>query len=207
MSYKAFQSTIKRANVTMSEDECKDIVQAYRTNANRIADLWRQGDRLLKNLSRDTNKAYSEYGRRGVVKADIDSLILPNNMRIHYKNLHTILEESEWLDDDGNPTVKRQVVYVGRGDKIKYIYGGKLTENVVQALARIIIGEQMLLIAKKYQVVLTVHDAVACIVPIEEKDEAMKYVEECMNYTPDWAEGLPLTCELGNGNSYGGILK
>ena len=99
------------------------------------------------------------------------------------------------------------MVYVGRGDKIKYIYGGKLTENVVQALARIIIGEQMLLIAKKYQVVLTVHDAVACIVPIEEKDEAMKYVEECMNYTPDWAEGLPLTCELGYGNSYGGISK
>jgi len=65
----------------------------------------------------------------------------------------------------------------------------------------------MLLIAKKYKVVFTVHDAIACVVPIEEAEEAMKYVEECMSFVPSWAEGLPLTCEVGNGNSYGGISK
>lgn len=207
MGHEKFRNTIKNAGVIMSEDECKEIVHAYRQSAVNIANLWKQGDRLLKNLARVSNKAYSPYGKKGIVTADVDSLILPNEMRIHYKNLHTIEEESDWLDDNGIPITKDQIVYVGRGDKKKYIYGGKLTENVVQALARIIIGEQMLLIAKKYQVVLTVHDAVACVVPIEERDEAMKYVEECMNYTPDWAEGLPLTCELGYGNSYGGISK
>ena len=45
------------------------------------------------------------------------------------------------------------------------IYGGKVIENVCQAVARCIIGEQMLKIAKKYRVVLTVHDSVVCCVP------------------------------------------
>ena len=83
------------------------------------------------------------------------------------------------------------------------IYGGKVIENVCQAVARCIIGEQMLLIAKKYKVVLTVHDAIACVVRDEEVEEAVKHVETCMRWTPDWAKGLPLNCESGHGKSYG----
>ena len=64
-------------------------------------------------------------------------------------------------------------------------------------------GEQMLKIAERYDVVLTVHDAVACLVPEAEVKEAQKYVEECMRWTPDWAEGLPVNCESGYGRSYG----
>ena len=83
------------------------------------------------------------------------------------------------------------------------IYGGKVIENVCQALARIIIGDQMLLIAKKYRVVMTVHDAVACIVPTEEVDRAQEYVEMCMRIRPKWGLELPLNCEAGHGESYG----
>jgi DNA polymerase len=84
-----------------------------------------------------------------------------------------------------------------------YIYGGKVVENVCQAVARQVVAEQMLRIGKKYKVVLTVHDAVACIAPIEEKDEAKQYVEECMSWRPKWAQTLPLACESGVGASYG----
>jgi DNA polymerase I-like protein with 3'-5' exonuclease and polymerase domains len=59
------------------------------------------------------------------------------------------------------------------------------------------------MIGKKYKVVLTVHDAVACIVPEDEAVEAQKYVEECMRWRPDWAKDLPLNCESGVGKSYG----
>ncbi len=58
-------------------------------------------------------------------------------------------------------------------------------------------------IAKKYKVVLTVHDAVACIAPESEAEEAQKFVEECMRWRPDWAQTLPLNCESGMGKSYG----
>ena len=72
-----------------------------------------------------------------------------------------------------------------------------------QALARIVIGEQMLLIAKKYRVVMTVHDAVACIVPTDEVKTAQEYVEMCMRIRPKWGMELPLNCEAGHGESYG----
>jgi DNA polymerase len=83
------------------------------------------------------------------------------------------------------------------------IYGGKVIENVCQAIARCIIGEQMIRIAKRYNVVLTVHDAIACVVKDDEVIEAQAYIEECMKWTPEWAGGLPVNCELGYGKSYG----
>ena len=82
------------------------------------------------------------------------------------------------------------------------VYGGKLTENICQALARIAIGEQMLLISKKYQIVMTVHDAIACIVPEDEAERAQEFVEMCMRIRPKWAPELPLNCEAGWGRSY-----
>jgi len=61
----------------------------------------------------------------------------------------------------------------------------------------------MLAIAKKYKVALTVHDSVVCCVPTDELAEATAFIERCMSTTPLWAEGLPITCESGNGKSYG----
>ena len=83
------------------------------------------------------------------------------------------------------------------------IYGGKVIENVCQAIARCIIAEQMLQIAKKYKVVLTVHDAIAVCVRDDEAEDAQAYVEKCMRWVPAWAEGLPVNCESGAGKSYG----
>ena len=61
----------------------------------------------------------------------------------------------------------------------------------------------MLRIAKRYRVVLTVHDSIVCCVPEEEVQEAQAYVEACMRWVPDWANGLPIDCESGIGRSYG----
>ena len=63
----------------------------------------------------------------------------------------------------------------------------------------------MLRISKKYKVVLTVHDAIACIVPDDEVQikEGVAYIEECMRWTPEWAKGLPVNCESGVAKSYG----
>jgi DNA polymerase bacteriophage-type len=77
------------------------------------------------------------------------------------------------------------------------IYGGKVIENVCQALARIVIGEQLLRVAKKYKVVMTVHDAIGCIVPEDEVKEGMLAVEKVMKIRPKWAPDLPLNCEGG----------
>ena len=73
----------------------------------------------------------------------------------------------------------------------------------MQALARIVVGEQMLKINQRYRVALTVHDAAVCVVPEEELHSAMAYIVECMSVPPDWARGLPVSCEAKYANSYG----
>ena len=83
------------------------------------------------------------------------------------------------------------------------IYGGKVTENVCQAVARCIIGDQMLLIAKTYKVVMTVHDSIICCVPEDEVNEAQQFIETCMRAVPSWCVGMPLDCESGAGKTYG----
>ena len=120
---------------------------------------------------------------------------LPNGLYLRYPNLRV-------QTTDG----KDELVYDNKKGRMSVptrIYGGKVIENVCQALARIVIGEQMLMIAKKYKVVMTVHDAIACIVPEQEVETAKEYVELCMRIRPHWAPDLPLNCESGFGKSYG----
>lgn len=83
------------------------------------------------------------------------------------------------------------------------IYGGKVVENICQAVARCIIACQMGWISEHYKVALTVHDSLVCVVKDEEVEEARQFIEECMREAPEWAEGLPLDCESGIGKSYG----
>ena len=91
----------------------------------------------------------------------------------------------------------------GKSATVTRIYGGKLVENICQALARIVIGEQMLAVAKKQRVVMTVHDAIGCVVPEAEAQTGLEFVEACMRIRPTWAQGLPLNCEGGSGATYG----
>ena len=122
---------------------------------------------------------------------------LPNGLYIKYPNLRMVQKE-----DGGSEMVydtKR-----GKATIPNRIYGGKVVENVCQALARIIIGNQMLIIAKKYKVVMTVHDSVVIIAPEAEVETAQEFVSMCMKLRPEWATELPLNCEVSYGKSYGG---
>lgn len=78
-----------------------------------------------------------------------------------------------------------------------------MVENVVQALARIIVGEQMLKIRERYRPILTVHDAAVMVVPEDQVEEAVDFVTKIMSTPPDWCPSLPVACEAKWGHSYG----
>jgi DNA polymerase len=185
-----FKAQLKTFGTEITEQESRHIIEVYRQTYPRITGLWRQAQKALEALSK---KMLTDLGRRGVLQlAPSESGIkLPSGLLMRYDGL-TAFEDTKGL----------QYQYKTRRGHIK-IYGGKVIENACQAIARCIIGEQMLKIAKKYRVVLTVHDAVACIVPENQVEEAVQYVTECMKWIPDWAEGLPVNCEVGYGKSYG----
>ena len=74
--------------------------------------------------------------------------------------------------------------YQARNTRTK-IYGGKVIENVCQALARCIISEQMVEISKHYKVALTVHDSLVCVVKKDTAKIAQKFVEKIENIDID----------------------
>ena len=189
-----FQTQLKTFKVDMPLEETQRIIDVYRKTYPQIAMFWKLAGKALEHIQFNQQ---STLGRDGVLVVEgTKGIKLPNGMYVRYPNLRKLQK------DDGSA----ELVYdTKRGKAIipNRIYGGKVTENVCQALARIVIGEQMLMIAKKYKVVMTVHDAVACVVPFDQVDTAMEYVQLCMRIRPSWALELPLNCEAGFGKSYG----
>ena len=190
-----FRTQLKTFGVEVSEDEAKRIIDTYRRTYPNISALWKAAADVLPAIIREQT---TSFGRGGILKVDgSEGILLPNGLRLKYPNLRQKTDEESGKTELVYDTKKGKAVIPNR------IYGGKVIENICQALARIVIGEQMLMVAKKYRVVMTVHDAIACIAPEAEAETAKEYVELCMRIRPSWATELPLNCEAGYGKSYG----
>lgn len=194
MGSKKFQAQLKTFNVEIEEGEADRIIRVYRETYDWIPQLWRQAGLALGAII--ANRTV-QLGRTGVLFVEgRKGIRLPNGLYMKYPNLRKMRNE-EGKDEFIYDTRKGKAIVPTK------IYGGKVIENVCQALARIIIGEQMLMVNKKYRVVMTVHDAIACVVPEHEAEIGKEYIEMCMRMRPKWAMELPLNCESGMGESYG----
>lgn len=193
-----FQAQLKNFGVELSDAECRRILMTYREGFPYIPMLWDSAHRCLDALA-DSKLKTVPFGAQSQAVNVLPGVgfDLPSGLPLKYMDLRPVD-----VDERG----KRQYIYYTRRGPVR-IYGGKVVENICQALARCVIGEQMLRIAKRYKVVLTVHDAVACIAPEDEWREAALYVQECMRWRPLWAQTLPLNCEVKYGKSYGGAKK
>jgi len=187
------QQTLKlAAGVELDERECKRLVSVYRNINSKVIDLWRECEEALRDIASWPNgKEPYPIGQHDALYATPQGIKLPNGLYIKYPGLTWDTSEA-----------KSKFIYKSRRGFIS-IWGGSVVENVVQALARIIIGEQMLKINEKYRPVLTVHDAVVNVIPEAEIDSAIKFIIDTMSTPPDWATGLPVACEAHYGSSYG----
>jgi DNA polymerase len=83
------------------------------------------------------------------------------------------------------------------------IWGGKLLENIVQALARIVLTDAWLRVREaNIKVVLQVHDELVCCVPKGDVDWAKEVLTKAMVQAPSWAPDLPLAMEVDHGQCY-----
>tara|TARA_R110000765_G_scaffold206046_1_gene310986 strand:+ start:69 stop:1898 length:1830 start_codon:yes stop_codon:yes gene_type:complete len=186
-----FQEQLKNFGFDMELDEARRVINIYRDTNDQINRLWRDAQNILTGLSRGDEK--NPLGVDGLIWSypEESALRLPSGLLLRYDDL-----KAEQTDKG------YEFNYKTRRGRTR-IYGGKVIENVCQAIARCIIGEQMLEVAKRYKVVLTVHDSIVCCVPDAETGEAKDYIERCMREVPEWAYGLPVDCEAGIGKSYG----
>ena len=185
-----FQAQLKSFGTDISLDEARRIINIYRDANWRISHVWREAQHMVAAMERGDNY---QFGKKGVIEVigNREAIRLPSKLLMRYQDLRGE------RNSEGT-----EYSYKTRNGRTR-IYGGKVIENVCQALARCVIGDQMLLINNKYRAVLTVHDSVIACVPESEAEEAQQYVEKCMRYVPTWAEGLPLECESGVANAYG----
>jgi len=185
-----FQTQLAGMSVEVELREARRIIQIYRKTNGAITQLWTDANNMIAYMARGDDL---QFGKDGVLAVDAsrNAIILPSGLPMFYHAL------GKYATEDG-----QEYMYKTRKGMVR-IYGGKVVENVCQAIARCIIGHQMILIAKRYKVALTVHDSIVIAVRDEEVDEARTYVEHCMSQKPDWADGLPITCESGTGKSYG----
>ena len=187
------QQTLKiSAGVDLDDQECKRLVGVYRQVNNKVIDLWKACDDALQDMSlwKDGKEPYYLDARKSLLITP-KGIKLPNGLYIYYPDL-------KWDTSEA----KSKFTYKSRRG-VNSIWGGSVVENVVQALARIIVGEQMIEINKKYRPALTVHDAVVNVVPEADVEEALSFIMSTMSTPPIWATGLPVACEAHDGASYG----
>lgn len=184
-----FQNTLALGTmgpaVFIDQSMAQQIVNAYRRKNHRIAAGWRfLSETVLPDMAR---------GREGEYKCltwGKEFIQLPNGMRLKYPKLKCE-NNGQW--DEWS--------YERKGDRAK-IYGGLMCENIVQALARIIVGEQLLTIGEQYRVVTTTHDEIVTIAKTREGKKCYDFMHKVMMTPPQWCADIPLSAEGGFAVNY-----
>jgi DNA polymerase len=162
----------------------KQSVLIYRRVNQNTVNTWAALNNLL-----DT--AWSGKGATatfGPVKIGYGIVELPSGLPLRYKVL---------------PPKDNELRYQ-YGKRTHKIYGAKFLENIVQALARIVIMNAMLrLWDRGYQFKLQEHDALAFVIPDNKVDEACRVIYEEVCRPPSWGKDIPLAADIGVGASYG----
>ena len=163
----------------------KAIIDTYRRTAYPVVSFWSMCDHAMhKALVRGEEMVYKCVTFR---KGEIE---LPNGMKLLYPDLRQI------KDDKG----KSQIVY---GPHATKLYAGKITNNITQALARIVMTDGMLRVSKRYPVKGTVHDELIAVVPDAEVEDAKTWVLAQMTMEPRYMPGIPLNADGGAHRRYG----
>lgn len=194
MGWERFMDQCRVLGRVIDEDLARLTIQVYREKNGEIKGLWKQCDAVLAAMVSEDPIEFEHSGVLEVLHRK-DAIRLPSGLTMQYNGLFS--ERTE---------MGVQYYYKTRKGIIK-LYGGKLTENIVQAMANCLIKEQMLRAAKHYRPLLTVHDSLVFAVPDAEVHTACTYIQECLRWVPEWATGLPVNCELKIGKTYGDTKK
>jgi DNA polymerase len=187
--WKKFQKTLALGTmgpkVFLDAETCQAAVSAYRRKNYKIQAGWKICERIIADMA---------AGREGSWKCiswGKDTVYLPDGMTLHYPNLRQIPDEefdTAWVYDSKDEVVK--------------LYGGKLDENIVQALAKIIVMGQLLAVDKLHRVVMTTHDELVACVSKRSAEKAMRDMLKIMRTPPAWCAGIPLNAEGGYAEEY-----
>ena len=187
MGHEKFKYTLKvgTPSVDITEATALSIVSQYRAMYPNIPQLWNAFKYHLFTMAVTNKDTRVPYGPLFIKSKAIE---LPNGMHLNYPGL--IYENGNHMYNSGKTMIKT--------------YGARLVENVVQALARTVIVEQMLTVHRmpEVSVVLQVHDEIISIGSNINPDETLDKIIDIMKTPPLWCSDLPLDAEGGHSQQY-----
>lgn len=180
----AFQTMAKAYRVTVEDELADQIKVKWRKAHPKIVRFWYDLEEAAINAVKYRGHAFIAGPITFKCHGDFLFAKLPSGRRLAYYK----------------PTIGNKLEFWGTDSKLGgrwghlSTYGGKLCENVTQAVARDLLAEAMLrLDAKGYWVVASIHDEIIC--EVKKGDGSLAEMEEIMCELPDWASGLPMDAE------------
>jgi DNA polymerase len=174
-----------QSGVRIDTDTAERYVATYRNTYRNIVKMWTIAERMLGSIQRGDmlNYKYLSITPHGIG--------LPNGMAVKYPNLTY-----------GDTTDSYVAFYDGT---VRHLWGGMIVENVVQALARTVIIQQMLAIYNELGLrpAMQVHDELVYVVPHKKAHILAARINTIMSTPPEWAPTLPIAAEVGIGANYG----
>lgn len=187
MGAKKLKATLRGKGVIESMEQVQRYVDVYRSSYPSIPALWYYADETIQIMANGGSRKIGPCTVQGT------KVHLPNGMTLDYPNLRYIQNSK----------------YQGWGytfaGQVRTMWGGKFIENLIQALARIIVMEHMRQAYKQYNMrpALQAHDELVYVVPTPMLPQLKQGLLSIMKTAPSWAKGLPVDAESGHGPTYG----
>lgn len=180
-----FQGTLAtgKERVVLPLLECYAAVSGYRVKNYCIAAMWPQCTQWIKFMA--TGKGSIQY-KCITIDADEKRIWFPNGSSLYYPGL-------EWGPEGATYAAHNSA---------RYIYGGKLLENIIQKLARNYIGEVMLTVLKDFRIAWMTHDEIVAHVHQSIAQQVLDYIIALMSTPPSWAPTIPLAAKGGYDECY-----
>jgi DNA polymerase len=205
----AFQNMAKNYGVKVPDDEADRIKKLWRGAHPAIVRLWKDLEQAALNAVARPGRLYEAGVVPSAFKVSGSFLWcrLPSGRVLCYPYPRIELVEVPWEDEDGNKAKKDCVCYMGEDSKThkwsrQKTYGGKLTENITQAICRDLLRDAMFRAEREgFPIVMHVHDELVVELP-EAQADRLDELCEVVSEVPAWAKGLPVVAEGWVGRRY-----
>lgn len=200
----AFQSMAKNFGVQVTDERADELKTAWREANPKICKLWYDLENAALWAVRNPNtpKKVTKHDITFISKGSFLLLTMPSGRTLYYPYPEIHPKETPWGE------IKDQLTYMTQDSLTKKwgrcsTYGGSLTENITQALARDILAEGMLRVTDAgYPIVMHVHDEIVSEVLIESELHSLKDFEKLMSTPPEWALDMPIVATGWEGVRY-----
>lgn len=175
----------------------KKLVETYREENNQIVQFWADIERAFLYTAKYKQPCEMPRGLRFETADDCDVLIvLPNGRELTYHNVKT---------EEGTYGGECLAVYNALTRQWGHVWGGHLTENVVQAISRDILWDAIWRLEQDgHHVALHVHDELVAAVPKGAGEAVLRLAIQYLSTRPEWGQDLPLAAEGVVTDRYGG---